>query len=192
MNLTKQLLSILLLIAFCFSCKTKEKVTEESPKSSEQIVDAQDAEGQEEISEKDETQVIAINKALADSVVARIQRTACFGRCPIYTMTVFEGGKVVFEGKKWVDKEGTYEARVDDDKIEKLYSKANSVGFFDFESVYDNQYVTDLPSTITTLKREGKFKTVIGRYESPELLHEFENFFDSEFSRLAWEKVLLD
>ena len=192
MNRTKQLLLILTIAVATFSCKNKKEVADQSSQTTKtlpEVVDVQPIEQEPEIKKVDDSQIDRVNKTLVDSVVARIQRTACFGRCPIYVMTVFEGGSVMFEGKKWVEKEGVFRASVSKESIEKLYAKANEVGFFKMNNIYDNQYVTDLPSTITTLKIKGEFKTVIARYEAPDLLHEFNNYFDAQFSALNWEKV---
>ena len=40
-------------------------------------------------------------------VVITLERTACFGVCPVYKLTVYGDGRVVYEGKRFVRVEGT-------------------------------------------------------------------------------------
>ena len=63
---------------------------------------------------------------------------------------------------------------------------ANEIGYFEMENVYDQQSVTDVPSTITSLRNEEGLKTVVDRFNAPEELIRFEKFFDSLFEGLEW------
>jgi hypothetical protein len=126
---------------------------------------------------------------LSDSVFARIQRTACFGRCPIYTLTVYESGYTEYHGEKWVDKEGKFTTTISREKMQALRERANEIGYFSLNNEYDSPYVTDLPSTITTLRHEEDFKTIVNRYQGPEKLREFEEFFDELFAEVEWERI---
>lgn len=126
---------------------------------------------------------------LPDSLVARIQRTACFGRCPIYTLSVYESGYVDYIGEKWVEKEGRFSSRVDQSVIEELMQKSEAINYFEFDHTYDSKFVTDLPATITTLKGENGFHVVVNRYQAPEQLTQFSQEFDQLFKDLAWKTV---
>lgn len=126
---------------------------------------------------------------LSDSVFARIQRTPCFGRCGIYTLTVFESGLVRYKGEKWVEKEGVYEAKVSPKVLDDLRDFAKRINYFELDHEYDNKSVTDLPATITSVRNEEGIKTVINRYDGPKKLSEFEQFFDSLFTSLDWKRV---
>ena len=124
-----------------------------------------------------------------DQAIARIQRTACFGRCPIYTLTVFNDGSAKLKAEKWLDQEGDFTAKVDQKKIDKLMQKANEIGFFELNNEYDSDSVTDLPSTITTLRRGDELKQIVNRYQGPEKLSNFEKYFDELYLKLDWEKT---
>lgn len=121
-----------------------------------------------------------------ENAVARIQRTPCFGRCPIYTITVYEDGSVIYEAEEFVQEKGAFYGKVEEDKIRKLMQRAEAINFFELNDEYDNEYVTDLPSTITTLRKDGELKQVINRYQGPEELHKFEKYFDQLFLDLNW------
>jgi len=127
--------------------------------------------------------------ALSDTVFARIQRTPCFGRCGIYTLTVYKSGFVRYRGEKWVEKEGIYETRVSPAVLNQLMTFANEINYFELENEYDNKNVTDLPATITSLRNKEGIKTVVNRYDGPKELSEFEKYFDSLFDSVNWNRV---
>lgn len=131
-------------------------------------------------------------KEIPSNAVARIQRTNCFGRCPVYTMTVFEGGRVEYFGKRFTPREGRYEAQADEKTIEQLLAKAAEINFFGFNNTYDKEGITDLPSTLTTIRNEEGLKTVVNRFDAPENLISFEKYFDTLFEGLDWKPVSLD
>lgn len=128
-------------------------------------------------------------KEMPSNAVARIQRTNCFGKCPVYTLTVFKDGRLEYFGKKFTPREGKFEAQVDQKKIEDLMNEANELGYNNFKNIYDNEAITDLPSTITSLRNNGQLKTVVNRFDAPDALRQFEKFFDELFGNADWKPV---
>lgn len=143
----------------------------------------------EKIPSEGEDYYETVNKEIPKDAFARIQKTACFGRCPIYVMTVYNDGRVEYIGKKFVEKLGMHKANADKNKLEDLMKKAKEYGFFGLENVYDKEGITDLPSVITTLRDGDGFKTVVDRFDSPENLRKFEQYFEESFKSLDWKKV---
>lgn len=182
----KKVVFLSLLGMFLFACKNTNKVKAEKVEQSPADMHAQEPEAESTI------WLERARKKLPDSLFARLQRTACFGRCPIYTLSVYESGYVEYLGEKWVDKEGRYAARVDQSKLERLMVMAKEVNFFQLDHQYDSKYVTDLPSTITTIKGKNEFQIVVSRYEAPENLNQFNRNFDDLFQDLNWQKIPLE
>lgn len=174
-----------ILISSCKSAKESKTTTvDEIHHSGEQI------EGQSDNKKSQlDKEIAQIQDPLSDSVLARIQRTPCFGTCPIYTMTIYQGGYVTFHGEKFVDMEGHYEGKSDKNKLEELIESAEEVGFFQLDREYDNPRVTDLPSTIITMAKGESFKTVINRYSGPPSLTDFQKKFDELIKQISWKKM---
>ena len=57
-----------------------------------------------------------------DDVIITLERTACFGTCPVYTLTMNGDGTVIYEGKDFVKTKGRVEATISQDQIEQLIS----------------------------------------------------------------------
>lgn len=128
-----------------------------------------------------------------DSLFASIERTPCFGRCPTYSVKIYKSGYVIYEGIRFVDKLGTYSTRISEREIQAIINKANEIGYFELNEVYDSP-VTDLPSTITYLSVNGQKKRIKDRVSGPEKLREYEKIFDGIFENLEWKetKILKD
>ena len=181
-----RIISILLLL-FVIACKNKQESSSTTSKPNPQI---EAMRGMEDVEEDENAEVMEKTVIdLPENAVARIQRTPCFGRCPIYTLTVFADGSVIYHAEKWVEKEGDFQAQADPAKFQNLLARAKEIGYFDFNNEYDSESVTDLPSTITTLRNGDQLKQVINRYQGPESLSEFENYFDSQYLKLDWKII---
>lgn len=125
-------------------------------------------------------------------VVASIKRTACYGKCPVYEAKVFSNGLVLFEGEKYADKDGLYEAYILEDQIDNLIAQADSIAFFDMAAVYPSKgfKLHDLPSTHIFIKKEEDEKTVVNNHAAPKKLRAYELYFDEFLSGLNWNKVV--
>ena len=47
-------------------------------------------------------------------VIITLERTECFGTCPVYRLTVHGDGRVVYEGIRFVEVEGTVKTSIED------------------------------------------------------------------------------
>ena len=194
MKTTIYLFTILLVLN---ACKGKKDVAvqEEKPKTETAASEMTDAEREaaiieqmknEKLPNQGEDYYAMVEKEIPTNAVARIQRTPCFGRCPIYTLTVYEDGRAEYFGKNFAPREGKWTAAVSLELMEQLKVFANEIGYFELENVYDKEAVTDVPSTITSLRTEAGLKTVVNRFDAPEELYRFEQYFDELFMNVEW------
>lgn len=99
-----------------------------------------------------------------------LERTACFGGCPIYTLSVSPAGEVRFEGKAHVRWLGPATARVPQARVDSLLSELDRAGYFTFADRYTSgepacgRYATDSPSAITSVTLPGKTKRIAHDY----------------------------
>src|ERR1700730_2925658 len=123
----------------------------------------------------------------AESPVAKIslERTACFGTCPVYTLTVYSDGKVEYEGKEHVKEKGARSSKIDEKLFLRLLEKADEIGFFKLNDRYEGR-VTDLPTRITTVTKGDVSKTVRNYYGGPKGLHDFEQLIDHVTNSAQW------
>ena len=121
------------------------------------------------------------------------QKTACYGKCPVYQVKLYNDGTAIWEGKRFVDRMGEYKAKVSKATLDAIKQKAYDVGYFDFYEKYPVKHrVADLPSTITYMRVGDVVKSVNNTHEGPEKLAEFEKYLEEVIAKLEWVKVPTD
>jgi len=98
--------------------------------------------------------------------VITLERTACFGICPVYRLSVTAEGVVSYEGKAHVRNMGEASGRISSDRVEALLSEIDQAGYFSFASRYTasepacGRYSTDSPSAVTSVQLQGRAKRI--------------------------------
>lgn len=95
-----------------------------------------------------------------------LERTACFGTCPMYTLTITADGKVTFEGRRFTKVTGQATGKISKKAFRGLVAEFQKLGYFSLPDNYSPgtpqcpQMVTDMPSANTSLRLKGKTKAV--------------------------------
>lgn len=71
-----------------------------------------------------------------------LQRTACFGFCPDYTVTIDEAGEVRYEGRRFVSAVGVRDAVIPREDVQRLLACFDEIGFERLRDEYRAQ-ITD-------------------------------------------------
>ena len=90
----------------------------------------------------------------------RLARGACFGFCPVYTVTITGEGAVRYEGRNHVDAVGVRTATIPAADVARLVARFDEVGFDRLQDAYRSQ-ATDLPTFTISITRNGHTKTVV-------------------------------
>ena len=122
-----------------------------------------------------------------DSLFMTMRKTPCYGRCPIYTASIYNSGYVVYQGKRFVRNEGIHTGRLTEDQMNSIRHMARNVNYFEFNDEYDRP-VTDLPTTYTTMHLNGQKKTIKNRVGGPDALRGFENHVQKILDGIVWTK----
>jgi hypothetical protein len=91
-----------------------------------------------------------------------LERTACFGSCPVYRISVSPGGAVSYEGKAHVQRLGPATGQIPTGQVNALLSEMEKAGYFSFAPRYVpaepacGRYSTDSPSAITSVQLRGR------------------------------------
>jgi len=110
-------------------------------------------------------------------IIISLERTPCYGSCPIYKMSIYSDGTALYYGKRFVNKIGSYSFRVSKETIEYILNKAIEINFFQLEDQY-TENISDLPKTITYIKNGKEKKKIVNYYGAPKKLREFESLVD--------------
>jgi hypothetical protein len=111
-----------------------------------------------------------------------IERTPCFGFCPVYSASVSESGEVEFYGQDYVAKKGHYKWNIDLKILDKLFTYLQKRGFFGLNDNYNRCDYTCNASCITSVQlRDGTIKKIDhyhGDTTAPQILKTIENKID--------------
>lgn len=186
-----RVLYLLFAILFFTTCskKTTPPATTEPPTVSNDVNTVE--EGDEEGEKSEEEVVVEEEKVEEVYLLCEFRRTACYGKCPVFSIKLYSNGKAEYHGVAHIDKIGHYEAFCDPQDFESLFTAAEQANYFVLRSQYptDGHQLADLPKTVSYLKRNGLEKRVINSFDAPPDLIQFEKWLDVFFAALTWEKI---
>lgn len=84
-------------------------------------------------------------------LVVGLEQTPCFGTCPVYTVSVWRDGRATYEGRAHVTQIGTREHAVSASTLLALDEAIERADIDTLATSYEQRFVTDLPTTITTV-----------------------------------------
>lgn len=105
--------------------------------------------------------------------IIELERTACFGNCPIYKIEIFSNGKVIYTGKKFVDNIGIFKFKINQSSIKEILEYAEKIKFISMKDEYTRP-VSDLPTTLVRIRT----KSVKNHIGGPNSLKELEKMID--------------
>ena len=109
-----------------------------------------------------------------------LKRTGCDGPCPVYSVTIFYSGLVIFEGKEFVENVGSFQYKIPQENVRRIIDKINEIEFYNFDNVYSKEILSEKePTVITTFRTQNYEKTVKNHGGAgPASLQELENLID--------------
>ena len=113
-----------------------------------------------------------------DDIVITMERSACFGSCPVYSVKIYADGSVVYIGKEFVKEVGERRFKITPERVQQLVKEFEKIDYFSLKDRYDAE-VTDLPTTTTSICLDGKKKKVVNYFGAPQKLDELEDKIDS-------------
>lgn len=117
-----------------------------------------------------------------------MKKEPCFGSCPVFTLTIYEGGRATYEGERFTERVGTFTKDLGTATYEEVIKAFEAANFQQFQSVYRAQ-VPDLATVTITYHREGESKSVKGKDGRPEAVLELESMLDGIANSGGWERL---
>ncbi len=122
-----------------------------------------------------------------DSLAFYFEKTPCFGKCPVFKVNVYESGFATFEGINFTERLGLYSVRLTQADLEGIYNDALAANYFEQDSVYDNPYISDLPTTYSQINYNGKSHAIMARTNLPKALADFHNDLSVTLQEKDWK-----
>ncbi len=131
----------------------------------------------------------------ADSTRITLERTACLGACPVYSLTISGSGMVRFLGRRNTATVGEAGAVIPPERVDSLVAELRGGGYFEFADAYIpgapgcGRYATDSPSVITSVTAGGERKEIRHDYGcdgAPAALGTLERRIDEVAGSARW------
>jgi hypothetical protein len=121
--------------------------------------------------------------------VIHIQKTACYGDCPVFTATILSTGESFYRGKNNVEKIGDFTAKIDQRAIRKIDEKLMKIDFYDLKGRYpedEKEIILDLPWVYVFSEFEDQEKHVAINNSGPKKLLNLISYVEMELDKLNW------
>jgi len=122
--------------------------------------------------------------------LASIERTRCYGTCPVYQLTVYRDGVVEYDGEEFVKIQGKAAGKLRPTEITALEGLFRKHGYLKLAGSYEVAAYTDAASIYTAYTPEGgKRKSVrhyLGDPDAPQDLQEIEEGFEKIVKIERW------
>jgi Domain of unknown function (DUF6438) len=133
-------------------------------------------------------------QAVPDDFIIKLERTSCYGPCPIYSVSIDAKGRVIYEGKKFVRVAGRQSDDIPVSRVAELVATVDRIRFFELNNQYrfiqnadgSTSVVTDLPTTFVTVTQGGRTKQIEDYVGAPESLHQLEKEIDEAARTKRW------
>jgi hypothetical protein len=117
--------------------------------------------------------------------LAEMSKGNCYGRCPVYLLTIYDNGVMTYEGARYTDKMGLHIKRLSKPEIESLSWTFQRANLWQYENVYRSDY-PDLPPVSITYYDGDRSKTILGKETRPEAVLELEGRLNELANSEGW------
>ena len=69
-------------------------------------------------------------------IIIALERTVCYGDCPVYKIEIYEDNSGIYHGKRFVKKIGYYDFKLTTSEVLDILQKANDIKFNKMNSEY--------------------------------------------------------
>jgi hypothetical protein len=135
---------------------------------------------------------------IPEDFTIKLERTACYGQCPVYSVTIDAKGNVAYDGARFVRVEGRQTDRVPVARVAALVATIERMGFFELRDRYrtirnrdgSEAMVMDLPTAYITVTAAGRSKRIEDYFGAPDALKQLEREIDQAADTDRWIRAV--
>lgn len=118
-----------------------------------------------------------------------MHRTACFGKCPTYSLEINKNGSVTYTSIRFTKFEGIYTKKFSIDKVKNIFLQINLLKLDTCQNEYE-QIIADLPGLNFNIDYTNAKKQIVNAHFGPKFLKRLAMNIDKEFSiDSTWKKI---
>jgi len=124
--------------------------------------------------------------ATSTELIIGMEKTSCYGPCPVYKIEIRNDRTMWYSGKNNVPVMGERSIKLTQEEYDKLRDEFIKAKFFEFNSSYTS-HVPDYPTIYLEFNDGEKKKRVKDYYGAPKELKNLENKLEDLVRRRIWE-----
>ena len=109
--------------------------------------------------------------------VIEMTKGPCYGRCPVFTLTVYDKGIVSYKGERYTDRLGTYVKKLEKEEMERLLREFKNANLWQYKDAYRGR-IPDMQSVSISYYDGSRKKTVTGKEIRPNSVKWLESLLD--------------
>jgi hypothetical protein len=109
----------------------------------------------------------------------------CYGRCPVFTLTIYENGIASYKGDRYTERLGTFVRKLEKSEMERIKGEFTRANFAQFRDSYRGR-IPDMQSVTISYHGDGKKKTVTGKEIRPNAVKWLESQLDQIAHAEGW------
>ncbi len=118
--------------------------------------------------------------------LVEMSKGPCYGRCPVYTLVVYDNGVVTYEGKQNTDRKGLFINQISDSALKALVSQLVAAKLDQFQDAYRGR-IPDL-QTVTITYYGGQYrKRIVGKDGRPQAVLDIQATLEDIANQEGWE-----
>lgn len=135
------------------------------------------------------TDKVAIASPEQEELVINMQKSPCFGTCPVYSLDIYNTGRAEVYGTKNFKWLGRFEKTLTPEEYAHLIQQFEEKKFYSYDSIYTSE-VADYPSVSISYKKDQQIKhTIHGKFERPEPILELQKRLEDIAQQDGWTLI---
>jgi hypothetical protein len=132
------------------------------------------------------TACVALTPKGKEIPVFYLEKTECYGECPVFKLEIYDTGKMIFYGIRNTKLMGTFCSELEYSARARLKEIFRSEKYFAMQDSYLSR-AKDLPTTITSFYADGRNKRIMDYGNSPEGLKRLEKMLETIADTTSWK-----
>ncbi len=129
-----------------------------------------------------------VSELTKEDIKIEMTRGACFGKCPIYTIKVYEGGYTTLDASRFTKAMGKFSKKISKKEYKSLVTAFDAANLYQYPEVFENS-IADLPLVSMIYNGDQGRKIVRGKDERPTTLKELQYMIEKLYNEDNWTLI---
>ena len=126
-----------------------------------------------------------------DSLLTSISRRPCFGKCPVFTFTVYKSGYATYLGEQNVTNKGLFETRLSFEMVKMINQEIRRAQIESLDTLYNNKSLADYPNWSIAVCDMKPKKMIRVNHENPPMeLVNYGKLLDKISNEALWKSTI--